>query len=320
MIRFIMKRLLEMIPVLFLVSVFSFLIIHFAPGDPLIMYTTPGLSEYQMTETELKALRESLGLNGNVAEQYCAWLNNTLRGNWGKSLINFQAVRPQIMERLPATVGLMGCSLLLAIAVAIPLGLISGINKNKRIDKIISVITYIGISMPSFWFGIMLIILFSLHLQWLPSSGMRTIGVSSAFDLIKHGIMPTLVLSLLNMAVFIRYIRSSVISQMEEDYVMTAISKGASKSRVLFRHVLKNCLLPVITIIGMNFGTLVSGSFIVESVFGWPGLGTLGMSAINTRDYPIVMGVTMISCCILLLGNFLADILYSIVDPRIKYR
>jgi peptide/nickel transport system permease protein len=308
-----------MVPVLFLVSIFSFLIVHFAPGDPLIMYTTPGLSDYQMSEEELAALRESLGLNGTIMEQYFAWLKNTLRGNWGKSVINAQSVKNQIMQRLPATVGLMGCSLLFAVLAAIPLGLLAGICKNGWLDRIISVITYIGISVPSFWFGIMLIIVFALRLNWLPSSGMRTIGVYSISDLIRHGILPTIVLGFLNMAVFIRYIRVNVISQMGEDYVMTALSKGASQSRILFCHVLKICLLPVVTIVGMNFGSLVSGSFIVESVFGWPGLGTLGMTAINTRDYPLIMGVTMLSCCILLLGNFLADVLYGIVDPRIQY-
>ena len=214
--------------------------------------------------------------------------------------------------------GLMGASLVIALVVAIPFGLIAGTHKNKLVDNIISGFTYLGISMPAFWLGIVLIIVFALKLGILPSSGMRTIGVHSVWDIVKHGIMPAIVLSLNNMAVFVRYIRSNTITQMEEEYVQTAISKGLSTKQIMYGHVLKNCLLPIITIVGSRFGTLVTGSFIVESVFSWPGLGTLGMSAINNRDYPMIMGITMLSCVILLLGNFLADILYGFADPRIK--
>ena len=203
---------------------------------------------------------------------------------------------------------------------SIPLGLISGVNKGMPIDRIISDISYIGISIPPFWFGIMLIIVFSLKLNWLPSMGMRTVGVDSVWDVIKHGILPAIVLSTKNTAVFTRYIRANTISQMEEEYVDTAISKGASKNRIVYCHVMKNCLLPIITLAGMNLSGLVVGSFIVESVFSWPGMGTLGMAAINARDYPVIMGFTMISCVILILGNFIADILYGICDPRIDQR
>lgn len=316
--NFLVKRTLQIIPVLILVSIFSFMVIHLAPGDPLFMYTTPGIAKVELSPEDEAALRESLGLDGNVVQQYGAWAKNILQGNWGKSVINFQPVREQIMERLPATIGLMGASLALAIIIAIPLGLIAGLHKNKLIDNIISFITYLGISIPAFWFGIILIIIFSLNLKLLPSSGMRTVGIYETFDVIKHAILPCIVLSLNNLAVFVRYIRSSTIAQMEEEYVLTAISKGASKRRVLFRHVLKNTLLPTITIIGLNFASLVTGSLVIETVFGWPGLGTLTMTAINTRDYPLIMGITMLTCIILLIGNFLADILYGIVDPRIK--
>ena len=157
-----------------------------------------------------------------------------------------------------------------------------------------------------------------MNLGVLPSSGMRTIGVTSAWDVIQHGILPTVVLSVNNIAVFVRYIRANTIEQMEEEYVITAVSKGVPQFQVMKNHVLKNCLLPIITMVGMNFGTLITGSFIVESVFGWPGLGTLCMNAINSRDYTMIMGITMLSCTVLLLGNFLADILYGLADPRIK--
>ena len=191
-------------------------------------------------------------------------------------------------------------------------------GEGSLMDMIISGISYLGISLPAFWFGIMLIIVFSMNLGVLPSSGMRTIGVTSAWDVIQHGILPTVVLSVNNIAVFVRYIRANTIEQMEEEYVITAVSKGVPQFQVMKNHVLKNCLLPIITMVGMNFGTLITGSFIVESVFGWPGLGTLCMNAINSRDYTMIMGITMLSCTVLLLGNFLADILYGLADPRIK--
>lgn len=316
--KFVLRRFAQMIFVWILVSIFSFSIVYFAPGDPLYIYMTPGATGHKMTDEELDRMRESLGLNGNVVEQYMSWAGKAARGNLGISINNKRPVLDQILEKLPCTAGLMGASLVLSLVLAIPLGLIAGTHKNKLADNIISGLTYLGISVPAFWLGIMMIIVFSMTFKLLPGSGMQTIGVNSAWDVIQHGIMPALVLSLNNMAVFVRYIRSNTIVQLEEEYVLTAVSKGAGKKRIMYGHVLKNCMLPVITSVGSRLGTLVTGSFIIESVFAWPGLGTLGMSAINNRDYPMIMGITMFSCTMLLLGNFLADILYGFADPRIK--
>lgn len=316
--KFIAKRLAQMLVVFVAVSMFAFSIIYFSPGDPLYLYTSPAVSSYKMSDEQLDAMRESLGLNGNVAERYVSWAGKMLQGDWGLSVSNHQPVKKQIMDKLPNTIGLMGAALVLSILLSIPLGLLAGYYKNKWIDNIVSGISYLGISLPAFWFGIMMIILFSLNLSWLPSSGMHAIGNTSTGDLIKHAILPTLVLSVNNTAVFVRYIRANTIEQMEEDYVMTAVSKGVPQFQVMKGHVLKNCLLPIITMVGMNFGTLITGSFVVESVFGWPGLGTLCMSAINSRDYTMIMGITMLACVVLLIGNFLADILYGFADPRIK--
>ena len=316
--NFIAKRTGQMLIVFVIVSIFSFSIIYFSPGDPLYLYTSPAVSSYKMTEEQLDDMRESLGLTGNVVQRYINWAGKMLQGDWGLSISNHQPVKEQIMDKLPNTIGLMGAALLLSVLVAIPLGLFAGYYKNRWVDMIISGISYLGISLPAFWFGIMLIIVFSMNLGVLPSSGMRTIGVTSAWDVIQHGILPTVVLSVNNIAVFVRYIRANTIEQMEEEYVITAVSKGVPQFQVMKNHVLKNCLLPIITMVGMNFGTLITGSFIVESVFGWPGLGTLCMNAINSRDYTMIMGITMLFCTVLLLGNFLADILYGLADPRIK--
>lgn len=311
--NYILKRIVQMIPVLILVSIFSFMIIHFAPGDPINMYIRP-----DMTEEEIEIIRESLGLDGTIVEQYFAWLLNVCQGNFGNSVINHQPVANQIFQKLPATLLLMGTSFVLSIIIAIPLGLISGMKKNKLVDQIISIFSYIGISIPSFWFALMLIVVFALNLRLFPVNGMRTTGVDSALDVIWHLILPSIVLSVDNIAVFTRYIRSNTITQLEEEYVITAKAKGVSKNKIMTGHVLKNCLLPIITIAGMNLASLVTGSFIIESVFGWPGMGTLGMSAINSRDYPMIMGFTMLSCLILIIGNLVADLLYSVADPRIK--
>lgn len=316
--NFIVKRTGQMLIVFVIVSIFSFSIVYFSPGDPLYLYTSPAVSSYKMTEEQLDDMRESLGLTGNVAQRYVNWAGKMLQGDWGLSISNHQPVKEQIMDKLPNTIGLMGAALLLSVLVAIPLGLLAGYYKNRWVDMLISGISYLGISLPAFWFGIMLIIVFSMNLGVLPSSGMRTIGVDSAWDVIQHGILPTVVLSVNNIAVFIRYIRANTIEQMEEEYVITAVSKGVPQFQVVKNHVLKNCLLPIITMVGMNFGTLITGSFIVESVFGWPGLGTLCMNAVNSRDYTMIMGITMLSCTVLLIGNFMADILYGLADPRIK--
>ncbi|MFR8166772.1 MAG: ABC transporter permease, partial [Enterocloster sp.] len=286
--KFVLRRFAQMIFVWILVSIFSFSIVYFAPGDPLYIYMTPGATGHKMTDEELDRMRESLGLNGNVVEQYMSWAGKAARGNLGISINNKRPVLDQILEKLPCTAGLMGASLVLSLVLAIPLGLIAGTHKNKLADNIISGLTYLGISVPAFWLGIMMIIVFSMTFKFLPGSGMRTIGVNSAWDVIQHGIMPALVLSLNNMAVFVRYIRSNTIVQLEEEYVLTAVSKGAGKKRIMYGHVLKNCMLPVITSVGSRLGTLVTSSFIIESVFAWPGLGTLGMSAINNRDYPMI--------------------------------
>ena len=207
---------------------------------------------------------------------------------------------------------------MLSVLLAIPLGLWAGYKKNTWIDNLISGVAYIGMSMPSFWLGMLLIIVFAANLHILPSSGMHTVGVDSTIDTIKHMIMPCITLSLGNLAIFIRYIRSNTVGQLGEEYVLVAKAKGTSGGKLLKRHVLKNTLLPIITLLGMNMASVVCGSFIIESVFGWPGIGTLAMEAIGTRDYPVIMAYVMLSGFILVVGNFVADILYAFADPRIK--
>ena len=312
--KLIVKRILQAIPLLIVISIISFLLIKLAPGDPLQAFITP-----KMSTADIERIRQNLGLDKPIYLQYFYWIKNIFKGDFGYSLTNYRPVLDLILERIPATLGLMGASLLVSLVLGIPLGLLSATYKNKFIDNIITFFSYIGISIPSFWFAMILIYVLSLKLHLLPSIGMHTVGVEdSIFDVIKHGIMPCIVLSSQTLAVITRYIRSSTISQLEEDYVLVAYSKGLNKRQVIFKHVLRNAILPVITILGMSLPDLVSGAFITETVFGWPGMGRLGISSIMSYDYSVIMAITMFSSFLLILGNLLADVLYGVADPRIR--
>ena len=247
-------------------------------------------------------------------------VKNILTGNFGYSLQNHRPVLELITERLPATIGLMGSSLLVSFVIAIPLGLFTGVKKNSFFDRIVNFISYVGISMPVLRFALLLVYLFSLKLNLLPSMGMRTVGKDSVRDIVQHGILPCMVLAFQNVSVYMRYIRSSTIQQLEEEYVQIQYAYGASKKTVLFNHVLRNVLIPIITIFGLSIPSLVGGAFITETVFSWPGLGSLGVNAIFRFDYPIIMAITLLSSFMLILGNLIADILYGVVDPRIRMR
>ncbi|GAA0121274.1 ABC transporter permease [Clostridium faecium] len=311
--KHVTKRVLEAIPMLLFISFISYILMNLAPGDPAQGFRTP-----QMSEEQVAMIRASLGLDKPVVVRYFYWLKNTLRGNLGYSLITHQPVATEILSRLPATLGLMGASMILSILISIPLGMYTAFNKNKFVDNVFTALSYIGISIPSFWFSMILITIFSLKLRLLPSVGMRTIGVDSFLDILKHGILPTIVLSLPNSAVLTRYVRSATIGELQEDYIITAMAKGVSKKQVLFKHVMKNSLIPIITILGMSLPSLVSGAFITETVFGWPGMGRLGINSIFSMDYPIIMAITMMTSIMVILGNLIADLLYIVVDPRIK--
>lgn len=310
----IIKRIISTIPMLFFISVISFVLMQMAPGDPLQSYITP-----QMNPEDIERMRQSMGLDQPIVVQYFNWLVNALQGNLGYSLVSHRPVIDMILERIPNTLLITMTSLVVSIIIAIPVGLYTGYKKNSFVDKLLNVVSYVGISLPSFWFAMILIYIFSIKLSILPSVGMRSVGVDTTIDLIKHMIMPVSVLSYYNLCIFTRYIRSSTISQLKEDYVLTQKAYGATTREILFNHILKNTLLPVITILTMALPQLFTGAFITETIFGWPGMGQLGVNAIFGYDYPVVMGITMISSIILIFGNLLADILYQLVDPRIKH-
>ena len=313
MLKYCLKKVGQLAIVMLLISFFSFAIIDLAPGDISSMYLTP-----DMTETERQLITEKLGLDKSMPEQYFGWLTEAIQGNFGVSLSYNTPVAPMLLRRLPSTILLMGTSLLVSLLLSTPLGLIAGYKKNTWVDNAISSFAYFGMSIPSFYFGMLMIILFTATLHWLPSSGMHSVGVDTPLDTLMHMIMPVLTMALGTMASKIRYVRANTIGQLSEEYVLASKAKGCTPAQILRRHVLKNTLLPIITILGMNMASLVCGSFIIESVFGWPGVGSFAMEAIGKRDYPVIMAYIMLSGFILVIGNFVADILYSFADPRIK--
>lgn len=310
----LVRRLAQLVPMLFFISLVSFLLVKLAPGDPVQAYITP-----RMSPEDIERIRHSLGLDKPMFMQYLLWLKNVLQGDLGYSLIYHRPVLTMIAERIPATLGLMGASLVLAIVLAIPLGLLAGAFKHRWLDHFLNMFAYIGISVPIFWFGILLITVFSVQLNWLPSMGMRTIGMEDSWlDVLRHGILPCIALTFYNLSNYVRYIRSNTITQLSADYVQTQLAYGATRRSILFRHVLKNVLLPVITLFGLSFGELVVGAYVTESVFSWPGMGLLGIQSITSLDYPLIMAMIMLSSMMLIIGNLLADMLYRVADPRIK--
>ncbi len=309
----IVNRLIQCVLTMFLVSILCFALTKMAPGDPVLTYVEPNMSEEY-----IENLRESLGLTRPLHEQYFLWLGRILQGNFGNSLMSKRPVLTQILERLPATMILMGTSMVLGFVIAVFLGLYSGKNRNGIADKIISLFCYVGISIPTFWFGIMLIYLLSVNLHILPSIGMHSEGNRSFGDLVLHMIMPCVVLTFANASQYTRYLRSSTITEMSSDYVMVQTAYGMKGSGILFRHILKNAMLPMITVLGMSLQSLVSGAIITEQVFAWPGIGQLAVTAVMQYDYPLIMGITMFTALLVVVGNLLADILYAVFDPRIR--
>ncbi|PBG89235.1 peptide permease [Clostridioides difficile] len=313
MLKLILNRVKVLIPMLILISILSFGLLELAPGDPADAYINP-----LMSSQDIENIRVNMGLDKPVYIIYLNWLKNTLSGNLGISYINHMPVTEQIMEKMGNTFILMGTSLIFSILVAIPLGIFLAVNKNSITSKVSSVFNYIGVSIPSFWIGMILISIFSVKLNIFPSGGMHTIGNDSIGDLVKHLVLPVITLGLYNTAIFTNYVEASVNEQLKKQYVITARAKGLSEKVILFKHVLKNSLTSLVTILGMSIQKLVTGAFVTEVVFSWPGMGRLMIDSIFSRDYTVIMAITMLSALFLILGNLVADILYLLIDPKIK--
>ena len=321
MTRYVIRRLLQAIPLLIAISILVFALIELAPGDPSQMYVDP---EKGADPAYIAQVRASLGLNDPVYVRYLAWLGKTVNGDFGFSFRTRRPVALEIGDRLPNTLLLGGVSLVLSLLIAIPIGIISALKRYTITDYVLSTLALIGISVPVFWVALLLLQVFAIQFNWLPAVGMHDVrqsyeGWGEVLDVLRHMILPTIVLSLAQMAGWSRYQRSALLEVLGQDYIRTARAKGMRERRVIALHALRNALIPMVTLIGLSVPTIVTGAFITETIFGWPGMGRLGVEAVNGRDYPIIMAVTMLSAILIIAGNLFADIAYAWVDPRIRY-
>ena len=314
MAAYLVRRLLAMIPTLVLITVVTFAIMKIAPGDPFSKFIDPTIDRAQ-----LDALRAKWGLNDPIPVQYLRWAGNFFSGDFGISLKHQRPVLELIAERLPATMLLAASALLFALVISIPIGVLSAVRPYSRFDNVATGLAFFGLAMPNFWLGLLLIGLFSVKLNWLPSHGMQSIDGGGIGDILLHLIMPTLVLGTASMASYTRYMRSSLLEVIRQDYIRTARAKGLSERAVIYKHALKNAFIPVATLLGLELPSLVSGSLVTEQVFGWPGLGWFTWRAILERDYPVIMGILTMTAVLTLIGNLLADISYALLDPRVRY-
>lgn len=322
MTRFLVRRFLQMIPLLIGISILVFLIIRLAPGDPTSVYIDP--NKPPPSAEDLERLRTDLGLNDPLPIQYMHWLTNMLQGDLGFSLSGRRPVLDEVGDRLPNTALLGVAALIVTAVISIPVGILSALYRYTFLDYLVTLLSFLGLSIPGFVIALFLIQIFAVQLGWLPTTGMRNVredyeGWRATLDVAEHLILPTIALSLSSIARWVRFQRSSLLDVLSQDYMRTAYAKGLPQRLVLWGHALRNSLLPMITLVGLSIPMLVSGAFIIEYVFGWPGMGRLAVNAALRRDYPVIMGVTMISALFIVLGNFVADIAYHWADPRIRY-
>ncbi|HTU56050.1 MAG TPA: ABC transporter permease [Acetobacteraceae bacterium] len=313
---FLLRRLAQSVVLLWLVSVIGFAVVHLAPGGPLAQFTlSPG-----MTAAELHRIAHQMGLDRPLPVQYWEWLRRILVGNWGRSYQDNQPVLWVIGERLPATLELMIAATLIAVLLGTWVGVVGAVRRNSVFDQLATVGAMIAFSIPTFWFGLVVIYIFSVLLGWLPAGNLHTIGDSSFLNYVWHLIAPAIVLALVTVAIWSQYMRASMVSVINQDFVRTARAKGLPERVVVVRHALRNALLPMIAVAGVQLPTLLGGALVTETVFTWPGMGRLFLDAIGYRDYPVMMGILMLSAVMVIASNLAADLLYAAADPRIRLK
>lgn len=310
---YLARRAIQSIFILWAISLVAFMIMHLAPGGPITIYEDPSVDQ-----ATLEAIRASLGLDEPIFVQYTRWLRSTLQGNLGRSFIDSRPVLEKILERLPATIQLNLAAKLIGL-IGIPIGLYAATHHNAFADHLLRTVLAIGTAAPSWWVGLMILIFFATPTSWLPLGGMYTIGKQTdLLDRLWHLILPAVVLAISDWVMWSRYVRSEVLEVLQHDYVLVARAKGLTERLVLSRHVFRNAMIPVVTILGESIAIMISGSVAVETVFSWPGIGRLAFTAATQRDYPLLMGLTIITSSLVIVGNLLADIAYTRVDPRVK--
>jgi peptide/nickel transport system permease protein len=318
MAAYVARRLVQAVPILFGVAVISFLLIYLSPGDPIDRFRTPTVRPEQ-----LEGLIRLYGLDRPLPEQFISWITTYVQvwrpEAWGYSFLDGQPVLDKIIQRLPATLLLGGAALGITVLVAIPLGILAAVRQYSWADRIITSLATVGYAIPSFLLGLYLLFLGGVVLQWFPLFGMESFGSEGeALDIGWHMVLPVLSLSLQQIAGWSRYVRAAMLEVLHQDYIRTARAKGLARSRINFRHALRNALIPVITLIGLTTPTLLGGAAITETIFSWPGVGFMGVEAVAQRDYPVVLAFVMIGGVGVVVGNLAADICYAVADPRIK--
>lgn len=302
--RYIIKRLLMLIPVLLGVAFIIYAIMNVAEGDPVYQVAGP-----DATEEQLDALREEMGLNGSLLERYFRYIFKLLRGDLGTSYVSKMDVMQLYLQRLPNTLKLASVAMIVAVVISVPFGIVAAVNQNSIKDTVSMILALLGLSMPNFWLGLLLMLLFSLKLGWFPSGGAE--GLRSV-------VLPAVTVGVGLAALLTRTTRSSMLDVLRQDYLRTARAKGVSEKRVVFHHALRNALIPIITIFGVQFSNVLGGSVLAETVFAWPGVGRLVVDAIDQRDIPTVTGALIMTTMLVTIVNLIVDIVYAYVDPRIK--
>ena len=315
MLRFVARRVLESIPLLLGIAVLSFIFMQLAPGGPDALFARNG----RMSAEQLANIRRSMGLDRPPHEQLLKWFLNILRGDLGVSYSQFRPVSQVIWEVFPNTAILMGAGLLISLISALVFGILAARKPYGFFDNVTSFISYFGLAMPVFWFGLMLQLLFAVRLGWLPSAGMYSPDGGDLLDLLRHLALPALTIAIGSIAGWSRYVRSSTVEQMSQDYVRSARAKGLSERRVMMGHVLRNSLIPLVTVVGIDVPLYLTGAVLTETVYSWPGMGRLFFDALTVRDYPILMGILVLGAILIIVGNLIADLVYGLLDPRITY-
>lgn len=322
MLNFFLKRLLQSIPTLFGIITISFFVMQLAPGKPTDIMDFSA----RISAESKQRLVKLYGLDRPIHIQYINWLKRVARFDFGNSFKDDRPAIKKILERLPATLLLNVLSISVIFLIAIPLGVYSAIKHNTFVERVITTFLFIGYSVPTFWLALMAIILFGLKLGILPISGLRSLNyellspTAKVLDIASHLVLPVFISAFSGLAGITRYTKTGMLEVLRKDYIRFAYAKGLSNSRILFVHAMKNALLPIITIIGLSLPGLIGGGFIFETIFAYPGMGRLGYEAIMSRDYPVVMAVSVMVAVLTLIGNLLADFLYAVVDPRIRYK
>ncbi|MGD9333318.1 MAG: ABC transporter permease [Desulfobacterales bacterium] len=315
-ITYILRRLLSVIPVMFVITFATFVLMQMLPGGPLAAYE----NNPEISQADIQRLRHEMGLDRPVHVQYFSWLKNISQGDWGYSFTTKRPVVTEIWERLPNTLYLTGVSLLVALLIAIPAGIISATRQYSIFDHIATTLTYVGRSMPVYYSGLLLIIIFSIWLRWFPSGGMHSLGKEfSIIDSLKHLFLPMLSLSTLIAAKYVRFLRTSMLEVIHQDYIRTAAAKGLKERVIIYKHAFRNAAIPLVTVVAIDLPVLFAGALFTETVYSWPGMGRLFVDAATRFDYSIVMGIVAAIAFLVVISNLLADIVYAILDPRITY-